>query len=66
MLKSLKKNRKCVCDKRAKGHKRSSSLRTEEVTRAAQKTIEKKSKKKRATFSTTDWGLNQHCMENQS
>jgi hypothetical protein len=46
-----------VCDKHAKAGKLSASVRTEEVVGAARGS-NNESKKRCATFSTADWGLN--------
>jgi hypothetical protein len=45
-----------MCDKRAKGRKRSQSVRTEEVAGEARVAIARTAQKW-APFSTTDWGL---------
>jgi hypothetical protein len=60
LLKSLKKQEVCVMNMQRDIYV-ACSIRMEEVVSAAQE-----SKKKCVTFHTTDWSLNQHCMENLS
>jgi tRNA(Ile)-lysidine synthase TilS/MesJ len=53
-------------DKCAKVRNVSASVKAEEVVGAAREAITRSSRNACENFGTTDWGLNQHCMENLS
>jgi hypothetical protein len=65
LFKTLRKQGVCGGDKSAKGRKRRASVRTEGGVGSARKVITR-NPREWAKFSTKDWNLNHHYIENLS